>query len=677
LSPLPKNAFYTISIPSPSLTFPAAPTITMASTAAPYPSHDADLEEKGDLSSPPCPTSHLAGGAHRAHKGTTDSLVADKSRGVIQMEQLNSRIGLKYRILLYGGFAILAYVMSLDQYTNRTMLNTAVSVSFAAHSSLTTISSIKSVFQAVSQPPIAKIADVWGRLEAYSICVFLYALGYIVVASSQSIYAYAAGASINVLGITGLFLLQNIIISDISSLRNRLFWCIFPSIPGTINVWISGNVTQGLLGAKNETASMWRWGIGMFCILTPVLAVPIMLTLGIGMRKSEGNKVQVVAPTTPGASAKLPFSKKAKSIFWQLDAVGLLLLVAGAGMVLVTITIANGRGSKWSDAHCIALLVVGGLCCIGFVLWERYGARHPLIPFHLLTNRTVIVCLLLAVIHPVAGGVIGGYFYTFLVVAANQSTLSATRITNIASFSGTLVVAVNGIICRYLRYLKPIVIAGFVLEVLAFGLMIRFRESTNSQAEIAIVQLLRGVAGGCLGFPLQASIQSVTKHEHLGAVTAGYLTVYYLAGGVGSAIAGGIWTNTVPGKIQEYMANDALAAQAYANPFGFATRYAYGTPERMAVARAHDETQRILCITATSIAAVGLILTFFLQSVKLTDEQSLDDSTLDELSPRKGAHVDSAGSSIVGEKEGDYDGAQLKRLSTAVQTPAPGGAGIQ
>merc|ERR1712225_204674 len=233
-------------------------------------------------------------------------------------------------------------------------------------------------------------------------------------------------------------------------------------------------------------------------------------------------------------------SQKAKSIFWQLDAVGLLLLVAGAGMVLVTITIANGRGSKWSDAHCIALLVVGGLCCIGFVLWERYGARHPLIPFHLLTNRTVIVCLLLAVIHPVAGGVIGGYFYTFLVVAANQSTLSATRITNIASFSGTLVVAVNGIICRYLRYLKPIVIAGFILEVLAFGLMIRFRESTNSQAEIAIVQLLRGVAGGCLGFPLQASIQSVTKHEHLGAVTAGYLTVYYLAGGVGSAIAGGI-----------------------------------------------------------------------------------------------------------------------------------------
>lgn len=52
----------------------------------------------------------------------------------------------------------------------------------------------------------------------------------------------------------------------------------------------------------------------------------------------------------------------------------------------------------------------------------------------------------------------------------------------------------------------------------------------------------------------------------LAAITAGYLTVYYLAGGVGSAIGGGIWTNTVQEKIREYMNNDTLAASAYANP---------------------------------------------------------------------------------------------------------------
>ena len=53
----------------------------------------------------------------------------------------------------------------------------------------------------------------------------------------------------------------------------------------------------------------------------------------------------------------------------------------------------------------------------------------------------------------------------------------------------------------------------------------------------------------------------------------------------------GIWTNTVPDKIREYMGNDTLATQAYANPFGFANTWEYGTPERMAVAKAHDEAQ--------------------------------------------------------------------------------------
>ena len=111
-------------------------------------------------------------------------------------------------------------------------------------------------------------------------------------------------------------------------------------------------------------------------------------------------------------------------------------------------------------AHCIALLVVGGVCSIAFVLWERFGARHPLIPFRLLTNRTVIVCFIIAILHPVAGSCVSGYLYTFLVVAGNQSVLSATRIGQISGFSGTLCAALAGVIVRYTRYLKPIIIFG-------------------------------------------------------------------------------------------------------------------------------------------------------------------------------------------------------------------------
>jgi hypothetical protein len=53
----------------------------------------------------------------------------------------------------------------------------------------------------------------------------------------------------------------------------------------------------------------------------------------------------------------------------------------------------------------------------------------------------------------------------------------------------------------------------------------------------------------------------------------------------------GIWTNEVPFKLDAYMNNATLSNSAYANPVGFADKWAYDTPQRQAVARAHDETQ--------------------------------------------------------------------------------------
>lgn len=55
--------------------------------------------------------------------------------------------------------------------------------------------------------------------------------------------------------------------------------------------------------------------------------------------------------------------------------------------------------------------------------------------------------------------------YTYLLVAGEQSTLSATRIGSIASFTSTLTAAAMGIVVRYMRYLKPIIIAGFCIDV--------------------------------------------------------------------------------------------------------------------------------------------------------------------------------------------------------------------
>lgn len=69
-----------------------------------------------------------------------------------------------------------------------------------------------------------------------------------------------------------------------------------------------------------------------------------------------------------------------------------------------------------------------------------------------------------------------------VVVAGNQSVKSATRITQIAGFSGTLCAALCGVIVRYTRYLKPLIIFGEA----AFS-----DQATNAELIFSFVRLLR------------------------------------------------------------------------------------------------------------------------------------------------------------------------------------------
>ncbi|KAL1408004.1 hypothetical protein Q8F55_004801 [Vanrija albida] len=573
-------------------------------------------------------------------------LVEPKSKGVVEMESLQGRLTPVLLGILYVTFMVLAYSLSLNQYTSSAFLNYGVSYSFGKHSLQATIGVVTSVFQAMSQPPIAKLADVFGRVPAYIGCVVLYVIGYIIVASSQSIVTYAVGNSIYILGITGLFLLQNIIISDISSLRNRYWWTLFPSIPGAINAFVSGDLVASLMSRGDKT-KQWRWGFGIFIILTPALAFPIVFTLWRATRPSPevaaAQKAAKVA-RNEGLSFQQRFVRGVKDFFWQLDFIGLALFVVGFGLLFVTVTIANSKTAKWSDAHSIAQMVVGGVVIILFVLWERFWAPHPLLPFALLKRKTVIGCVLIALWSPMAGRITAGYLFTFLQVAANQSVLSTQRITSFPTVAGTVSAIIGAGVARYFRVLKPIIIAGFVIQVLGSGLMIRYRTSTNSQGELAVVQLIRGFANGLIPFPTQALIQAAAPHEHMAAVTAAWLVVYYLSGGIGSAIGGAMWTNIVPNKLDQYLShNQTLVTLAYSNPFGFADKFPPGTPERAAIARAQDEAQRTIVIVGTCISAVALLTSIFLlDNLRLTDDQSLEDSEIKGGEKKKEKRGDTA-----------------------------------
>jgi hypothetical protein len=106
-----------------------------------------------------------------------------------------------------------------------------------------------------------------------------------------------------------------------------------------------------------------------------------------------------------------------------------------------------------------------------------------------------------------------------------------------------------------------------------------------------------------LNVPAQLGVQASTDHQDVAVATAVYLTCVEIGGAVGSAISGAVWGKNIPTKLEQYLPTGAKGdAVAIYNNIQNALKYPVGTPERLAVDRAYQETMWILLIIAVCVA---------------------------------------------------------------------------
>lgn len=130
----------------------------------------------------------------------------------------------------------------------------------------------------------------------------------------------------------------------------------------------------------------------------------------------------------------------------------------------------------------------------------------------------------------------GDYLYPILIVAFDESALSAQRISSVYSFVSVIVGVVLGFVVRYTRRMKWFIVAGTCLFTVAFGILIYYRGGGSGSGHTGGMiggQFLLGFGGGMLSYPTQAMVQAACKHEHVAMITALFLATYQ----VGSARA--------------------------------------------------------------------------------------------------------------------------------------------
>lgn len=206
--------------------------------------------------------------------------------GVSKVEAFNKVLyqsGKSGKILLWLlgisiGLTMFAY--ALDQGITSTIFTTMATSTFGQHSSLAAVSTASQIIRAISKPFIGKLADITSRPTTYVVILVFYVVGFAVAASSSTFAAYTVGICFTSVGKSGLDLLSDIIVGDLTPLQWRGFFGAALSIPFIVTVPINGFIAEGFV-------DNWRWGLGMFAILVPVLLVPAIITLYAMQRRGE------------------------------------------------------------------------------------------------------------------------------------------------------------------------------------------------------------------------------------------------------------------------------------------------------------------------------------------------------------------------------------------------------
>ncbi|KAJ5310395.1 uncharacterized protein N7443_002856 [Penicillium atrosanguineum] len=524
----------------------------------------------------------------------------DKQDGVRVAEAITSSWSKKSLIIAYACMWMLYFVNGLNSNLTSN-LSAYITSDFSSHSLLTVISVVTSVMSAACLMPIAKVLNLWDRTLGIFIMLVIAIMGLIIMACCHDIATYCAAQVFYTIGFTGVIFCVDVITSDTSSLRNRGIAFAFTSSPNVITAFAGAPLTN------------WRWAYGTICIILPVVALPLIVTWELAKRKADREGRLQYKPRSTRT-----WLESVRFYIVEFDVGGIFLMTGGLILFLVAFNIAGNTTGEWKSAKIISMIVVGFFVLVLFIVYERWGAPKPFIPYHLLTNRTVIGACLLDITYQISYYCWNTYFTSYLQVVYNTSLTQAGYISSIFDLMDPIWLIGCGYLIKVTGRFKWLLMGALPLYILASGLMIYFRQPGHSLGYMCMCQIFLAVGGGTFILIEQVAVLAASKHEEYAAMLALLSTFGNLGGAVGSSISGAIWTNTLPVKLREYLPADVKDqwSEIYES-LDVQLSYPVGSDTRTAIQNAYAISQRNMMIAGTSIMALSIAWVLMMKNIKV------------------------------------------------------------
>ena len=371
----------------------------------------------------------------------------------------------------------------------------------------------------ITQPIYSSVSDVLGRkLPLYTSFLFFF-LGSIVFAIANNMSVLIVGRVLQGLGAGGLDVLGEVILSDITTLKERPLYLGLFALP-----MAGGGISGPIIGAAFSEYVSWRW-IGW--INLPVAGVGLLLAFFF----------LHLRPVDRSFSSKL----------LQLDWIGMLLFTVGSTVFALPLSWA-GALYPWSSWKTILPFILGLAILVAFGLYER-KATAPIFPYRIFQSTTAVVTLIGSTIH-------GMLLYSILIYAPLffQAVLLETPFESAVSIlpAGVTIVGFSvlaAIAVEVIRRYRWVIISSWVFAASGVGLWALWQQGTSSALTNSL-QVVAGIGIGTLFTVLTIPLQATVPDANDMGIAAGILVSFRLFGGLtGLGLCSTVFNNVFERRI--------------------------------------------------------------------------------------------------------------------------------
>ncbi|KAF2814496.1 putative efflux pump antibiotic resistance protein [Mytilinidion resinicola] len=448
----------------------------------------------------------------------------------------------------------------------------------------------------VVQPIYVTTSDVLGRRIPLFVALGFFFVGAIVFAVAENMATVIAGRVLQGFGGGGLDVLSEVIVTDMTTMKERPLWIGLLSFPMAV-----GSILGPIIGALFSEYATWRW-LGWYNL--PIIGITAPLAFFFMQLK----------PLEDSLASKLR----------RLDWLGMLLFAIGAILFSVPLSWA-GAMYPWGSWQTLVPFIIGILFLIGFAIYEKWPTE-PVFPHRIFGNITAQTTLVGAFIH-------GAILYALLLylplyfqaVFVETPLQAAVHILPLCVFvvvlSGAAAFAVEAS-----RMYRWEIWVGWILLAVGIGLMSLWDRNTST-AETAGFQVLAGTGLGILftvpTIAMQASAPTVDDQ----GLAIGVLVSFRLFGGlVGLAVGATAFTSTFESAIASLgsLPESVAILKESASAVAFIPRLREVTlPQGLmdAIINAYGDSLRNIWYVLAAFAAIAGIASVFLKELSLESEE--------------------------------------------------------